>query len=86
MSVHEYLTSKGALVKNQNQRSAPAFQHGDRVRMISGCVDQTGNLLRRRMLRGIVVESWGRDGLVVVWDDWPCMTALPNPNVEHDDG
>lgn len=69
------------MTKTQNPATAPAFAVGDRVRMISGCTNAYG-AARVRVLRGVVVP-WGAR-LIVQWEDWPCMTALPNPNVELD--
>lgn len=57
------------------------FAIGDRVRMRSALVDTTTGK-PGRLLHG-TIEAWG-GGMIVRWDDWPCMTALPNPNVERD--
>ena len=64
---------------------ARAFAVGDRVRMRTGLTSTVGE--PAKLLRG-VVEAWdegGPGGLLVVWDDWPCVTSLPNPNVELDE-
>lgn len=52
---------------------------GDRVTMRTGLTPSDGS--EPPMLVG-TVESWQHGtGQIVRWDDWPCMTALPNPNV-----
>jgi hypothetical protein len=53
------------------------FQIGDRVTMRSALTPTNGKL--PPILVG-TVEAWS-EGQIVRWDDWPCMTALPNPNV-----
>lgn len=65
------------------------FKEGDRVRMQSACAQLYGETSKTlnpsRLLRG-VVELWADGALIVRWDDWPLVTALPNPNVELEDG
>ena len=58
------------------------FKPGDRVKMLSGLTPEDGG--DPLLLRG-VVEKWFGNRLIVRWKDWPAMTALPNPNVEHED-
>lgn len=57
------------------------FKVGDRVCMRSALVPMNGD--PPPLLFG-TVEQWprgGPGGQIVRWDDWPCMTALPNPHV-----
>jgi len=52
---------------------------GDRVTMQSALQPTDGS--PPPWLRG-TVERWPETGgLIVRWDDWPCVTALPNGNV-----
>lgn len=55
------------------------FAPGDRVTMRSEFTSTVG--AEPPILQG-TVETWP-SGLVVVWDSWPCVTALPNPNVSR---
>lgn len=59
------------------------FKPGDRVMMRSGTRAQGGEAAP--MLHGIV-ETWGPglDKLLVIWDNWPLVTELPNPNVQRE--
>lgn len=58
------------------------FEAGDRVTMISGFEKEDGSDPER--LHG-TVEAWEHGcGHIVAWDEMPTVTALPNPNVQHD--
>lgn len=57
------------------------FSVGDRVRMRTAMTPTNGQ--EPRILHG-TVEFWPPDGMIVRWDDWPCVTALPNPHVEYE--